>query len=868
MVGKVNMKRIIAFVILIMALVGLPACTITEPLPESVFTKDIYPSANNTYDLGSSALMWRKGYIGVLTVTDNTSIHTLDGSTWGGGGGGGGSGTVTSLSAGAGITLVPDPIINIGTVAIDNTVVTLTGAQVLTNKTLTAPVINGIVTTTGLTLPAFTAGGDITTDRWLSTNGNTVLGVDVVGNDSLAHTAGSEGYYNTAIGYRALFNITTSYFNTAIGAYALSDVTTGTYNTAVGQLALGDVSTGNFNTAVGMQALAVNTGSYNTAIGLFAGTSNVVGDSNIFIGASAGKSELGSNKLYIDVEDTATPLIYGDFSTNNVTINGDFHVANDLIDMSQIAVEPSSTADRAGIYAWDLAADNCTIGFNTEAIVQTALGVASQNRIPVRWNGVTYYLLAEITSFRTPIVNTIEPTIEQGAVVDMVFFNTTTDTWKKCTSLSPLTWTTLSSGGATAWGSITGNITTQTDLNGILNSKLSAITGTELDNIFSSNGLLKRTGIGTYVIDESAYLTSFTELDPAVKALTGIIVSNGSTISAITDNHSNWDAAFGWGNHASAGYLTAITGAGLDNVFSSSGLLKRTGVATYTVDSSTYLTSNQNITLSSDASGSGTTSIAVTNTGLKGVALPTLATGYLYYNGSAWAFQTPSGGSVATDVIWDTKGDLAVGTGADAAIKLASSGVNNNVLTVDTTTATGLKWAAPAGGNDPRIFTHAVAAGEQHDVTASTALTNVSVIDIPLTVGTYTFQYYVIYRSNQLTNGIRLAVNYTGTNGAFVWWWRWADVLATASSSAPDQDQIIAAGAVQGSFASRVKSTTTRGTTLSVDTINDAMLIIIEGVFIATGAGDLELWHGSELATAAYTTSVMPGTSVIVTKTE
>lgn len=34
-------------------------------------------------------------------------------------------------------------------------------AATLANKTLTAPVINGTVTTTGLTLPAFTGGGDI-----------------------------------------------------------------------------------------------------------------------------------------------------------------------------------------------------------------------------------------------------------------------------------------------------------------------------------------------------------------------------------------------------------------------------------------------------------------------------------------------------------------------------------------------------------------------------------------------------------------------------------------------------------------------------------------------------------------------------------
>ncbi len=178
-------------------------------------------------------------------------------------------------------------------------------------------------------LPAMFFNGDITTDRWLSTSGNTFLGVDVIGNDNLAHTVGSEGYYNTGIGYRTLYNITTSYFNTAVGAYALEDLTTGTYNTAVGQLALGDVVTGNFNTAIGMQALAVNIGSYNTAIGLFAGASNIVGDSNIFIGASAGKSELGSNKLYIDVVDTLTPVIYGNFSSDYLTFYGELGIGVD-----------------------------------------------------------------------------------------------------------------------------------------------------------------------------------------------------------------------------------------------------------------------------------------------------------------------------------------------------------------------------------------------------------------------------------------------------------------------------------------------------------------------------------------------------------
>ena len=45
----------------------------------------------------------------------------------------------------------------------------------------------------------------------------------------------------------------------------------------------------------------------------------------------------------------------------------------------------------------------------------------------------------------------------------------------------------------------------------------------------------------------------------------------------------------------------------------------------------------------------------------------------------------------------DAKGDLIVATADNTASRLAV-GTNGNVLTVDSTTATGLKWAAPAGG--------------------------------------------------------------------------------------------------------------------------------------------------------------------------
>lgn len=50
-------------------------------------------------------------------------------------------------------------------------------------------------------------------------------------------------------------------------------------------------------------------------------------------------------------------------------------------------------------------------------------------------------------------------------------------------------------------------------------------------------------------------------------------------------------------------------------------------------------------------------------------------------------------GALATDTFWDAKGDLAAGTGADAAARLAV-GADDTILMADSGQATGLKWVA------------------------------------------------------------------------------------------------------------------------------------------------------------------------------
>jgi hypothetical protein len=57
-------------------------------------------------------------------------------------------------------------------------------------------------------------------------------------------------------------------------------------------------------------------------------------------------------------------------------------------------------------------------------------------------------------------------------------------------------------------------------------------------------------------------------------------------------------------------------------------------------------------------------------------------------------------GAAINKTIVDAKGDLIVGTAADTVARLASSGVNGEVLQVDTSTATGLKYGAVAAGSN------------------------------------------------------------------------------------------------------------------------------------------------------------------------
>lgn len=104
---------------------------------------------------------------------------------------------------------------------------------------------------------------------------------------------------------------------------------------------------------------------------------------------------------------------------------------------------------------------------------------------------------------------------------------------------------------------------------------------------------------------------------------TGLVLSTAGVITYVTNNSANWNTAFGWGNHASAGYLLASTASttyqpldadltSIAGLAGTSGILRKTAANTWSLDTNSYLTANQSISITGDATGSGTTSIALT----------------------------------------------------------------------------------------------------------------------------------------------------------------------------------------------------------------------------------------------------------------
>ncbi len=109
-----------------------------------------------------------------------------------------------------------------------------------------------------------------------------------LGKYALAKTIEKVSKNNIAIGYRALYNSTTSNDNIAIGSFALETITIGAQkNIAIGTNAMSESQQGEENVAVGYRSLESAKGFNNTAIGSEALNGNSTGNINTAIGSGA-----------------------------------------------------------------------------------------------------------------------------------------------------------------------------------------------------------------------------------------------------------------------------------------------------------------------------------------------------------------------------------------------------------------------------------------------------------------------------------------------------------------------------------------------------------------------------------------------------
>jgi hypothetical protein len=217
--------------------------------------------------------------------------------------------------------------------------------------------------------------------------------------------------------------------------------------------------------------------------------------------------------------------------------------------------------------------------------------------------------------------------------------------------------------GNTNWNNSYGFITDSNDI----------VSGTELDGVFSTNGILRRTGSGTYSVttDNSAnwnttygwgnhasvgyiidgndgwdnsygFITGYTETDPVY----GASASSGITGTNIT----NWNTAYGWGNHGSAGYITASSTNTLTN--KSGNISQWTNNSGYITDGNT----NWDNSYGFITSGGSTDFIGLTDT------MSSFTTGSILFT---------SGSAVTEDnsnFFWDdTNNRLGIGTATPGA---------------------------------------------------------------------------------------------------------------------------------------------------------------------------------------------------------
>jgi hypothetical protein len=235
----------------------------------------------------------------------------------------------------------------------------------------------------------------------------------------------------------------------------------------------------------------------------------------------------------------------------------------------------------------------------------------------------------------------------------------------------------------------------------------------------------------------------------------GIAVSTGSAWdTSITDNSSNWNTAYGWGDHASAGYAD-ISGTPANNqiaVFTDANTIE--GDSNFTWDGA-VLTLASNVYITSDSAGN-----------------------LVFGDNVSSAEQTLSdliGGGGSSSSPLTTKGDIYTYTSLDARLPVGTDG---QMLKADSAEATGLKWVdspetgiavSQATGNVSGVSFRNTENAISWTATGGIAGASVSISGSEITIdadGTYTFT--VTLRTDSSARTELFIRTYIDTGGGFV----------------------------------------------------------------------------------------------------
>lgn len=250
--------------------------------------------------------------------------------------------------------------------------------QVSSSTANMVPKWNGTTLTDGI---VFDNGTNIGIGTNLPTAKLHIVGNSIIDNGRLDfRNTGDSVFIGTEAG---LNDDLSSNQNTFVGTSAGRDNTFGYSNTALGSGAMSTNISGSDNTYIGrMTGLGNTTGYFNTFLGSIAGF-NSTGSSNIYIGYAAGMGQSGSNRLFIDNSNTSNPLVYGEFDTNLLRINGTLNVNNAYnLPTNSGAVNQILQTNGAGTSNW-VDATSLTISESDPQVSST-----TSNMVP-KWNGTS-----------------------------------------------------------------------------------------------------------------------------------------------------------------------------------------------------------------------------------------------------------------------------------------------------------------------------------------------------------------------------------------------------------------------------------------------------------------------------------------------